>query len=135
MLNRLAVKVTLIFESLFWPYSSMRKSDKKLDNQLRKSLTDFCEHELKNLNGFQWLTHSVKYPNVSSSLNIVCVFETNDQLQRFMSSSDKQAVESSLKSLLQGLNVKLSNFNQQLVFDTEENCNQFNQGNWAKRLA
>ena len=35
----------------------MRKSDKKIENQLRLTLTDVCETALKRFNGFEWLTH------------------------------------------------------------------------------
>ncbi|HCC80946.1 MAG TPA: Fis family transcriptional regulator, partial [Methylophaga sp.] len=39
----------------------MRKTDKKIDNELRLKLTDVCEQGLKNIAGFQWLTHLVNY--------------------------------------------------------------------------
>ena len=56
----------------------MRKSDKKLDNQLRLVLTDVCETALKEVEGFQWLTHVVNYSNFPQSLRVVCVFDTNE---------------------------------------------------------
>jgi len=113
----------------------MRKSDKKFDNELRKSLTQLCENELKELNGFQWVTHAVKYPNIQSSLNVICVFDNNENLELFMSSIDRRKVESHIIKILSALNVKLKDTSKQIVFDTEENCSRFNNGNWTKRLA
>ena len=51
----------------------MRKTDKKMDNQLRHVLTEVCEVALKDINGFQWLTHVVNYSNFPKSLQVVCV--------------------------------------------------------------
>ena len=39
----------------------MRKTDKKIDNNLRIVLTEVCEIALKEVTGFQWLTHLVDY--------------------------------------------------------------------------
>ena len=58
----------------------MRKTDKKMDNQLRHVLTEVCEVALKDINGFQWLTHVVNYSNFPKSLQVVCVFDTNENL-------------------------------------------------------
>ena len=113
----------------------MRKSDKKFENELRKSLTRLCENEFERLNGFRWLTHKVNYPNIQSSLKVVCVFDTNDNLELFLSSTDKPEVEAQILKVISQLSVKLKNVQNQLVFDSEENCNHVNSGNWAERLA
>ncbi len=34
----------------------MRKSDKKIENQIRDVLTDVCEDTLKSYDGFLWVT-------------------------------------------------------------------------------
>lgn len=113
----------------------MRKSDKKFDNELRKSLTRLCESQLEALVGFQWLTHTVSFANVQSSLKVVCVFDTNEHLELFLGSKNKLKVESLILKVMSDLNVKLKNTSKQLIFDTEENCIRFNNGNWAERLA
>ena len=113
----------------------MRKSDKKFDNELRKALTKLCENELETLDGFQWLTHTVNYPNVESSLKVICVFDLNENLERFMSSNENSKIESLILKTVSDLNIKLKNTSKQLVFDTEENCTRFNNGNWSQRLA
>ena len=115
--------------------TTMRKTDKKLDNQLRKKLTDICENKLAVFNGFQWLTHNVNYLNFPDSLEIICVFDTNERLAKFLSSKNKSKVSSSiLKSLLE-LDIKLSDANKHIMYDSEENCSRENNGNWLERLA
>ncbi|NVK25911.1 MAG: Fis family transcriptional regulator [Gammaproteobacteria bacterium] len=113
----------------------MKKSDKKFDNELRKSLTSLCDNELKCIDGFEWLTHTVNFSNIQASLKIVCVFDTNQHLNRFLSSSEKPKVESCILNVISDLNIKLKKPSKQLVFDSEENCHQFNYGNWAVRLS
>jgi len=49
----------------------MRKTDKKLDNQLIKLLTEVCETALEDFSGFQWLTHIVDYSNFPKSLKVI----------------------------------------------------------------
>jgi len=46
----------------------MRKTDKKRDNTLRLALTEVCDIALKDIAGFQWLTHCVNYSNFPQSL-------------------------------------------------------------------
>lgn len=113
----------------------MRKSDKKFENELRKSLTRLCENELEQLEGFEWLTHTVSFPNIQTSLKIICVFDTNDSLNHFLCSDDKRKIETRILKVMSELNVKLKNTSKQIVYDTEENCTRMNKGNWAKRLA
>lgn len=53
----------------------MRKKDKKIDNELRLVLIDACEQALKDITGFQWLTHFlVNYDDFPNSLMVACVF-------------------------------------------------------------
>lgn len=52
----------------------MRKSDKKLDNEIIRQLTEVCETMKPQLSGFVWLTHTVNYQRFPASLNITLVF-------------------------------------------------------------
>lgn len=111
----------------------MRKSDKKRDNDIRKALTSLCEKQMKFYDGFQWLTHTVNYANFPASFKVICVFDTNEQLRRFLASDDNAKVTSTIAKALSGLKIKLPS--QYLVFDSEEDCEQHNGGNWQARLA
>ncbi len=113
----------------------MRKSDKKLDNEIRKALTSICENQLKLCEGFEWLTHTANYSNFPASLKVICVFDTNEQLELFLASSDCTKVTSSISKALSNLGIKLSQSAKYLVFDSEENCGRDNKGNWKARLS
>jgi len=113
----------------------MRKSDKKIDNQLRLVLTDVCEVALKQVDGFQWLTHSVNYSAFPRSLKVVCVFDTNQNLAVFMSQKSKAELTSLIKAKLSTVDVKVKNVADHIIYDTEQNCETEHQGKWADRLA
>jgi len=114
----------------------MRKTDKKIDNQLRLVLTDVCETALKEIDGFQWLTHRVNYSNFPKSLQIICVFDTNEQLANFTSNSNsnKKSFTSLIQMKLNEIGVKFKNVADHILYDTEENCAKDHHGNWANRL-
>lgn len=113
----------------------MRKTDKKIDNQIRETLTDVCETTLKTIEGFQWLTHTVNYSNFPNSLRVVCVFDSNENLNFYLSSDNKNYLPSFIKQELLKINIKLKSIKKHVFFDTEENCDKQDDGNWAKRLS
>jgi len=113
----------------------MRKTDKKIDNQLRLALTDVCETALKEIDGFQWLTHLVNYSDFPKSLKVICVFDTNEQLSAFTSNHNQHILTSSIQIKLNEMGVKLKSMADHISYDTEENCEKNHNGNWAARLA
>ncbi|MGC9460245.1 hypothetical protein [Vibrio genomosp. F10] len=112
----------------------MRKTDKKIDNQIRKTLTQLCETNLKQLAGFQWLTHSANYSNFPKTLKVTCVFSTNRQLSEFLENDGGSPVYSLVQTKLATIGVTLKDAAQHIAFDTDENCANEHGGNWAKRL-
>ena len=65
----------------------MKKSDKKIDNTVRKALTEVCEAALTEVAGFKWLTHFVNHNDFPDSLSVVCVFDTNVELANALADS------------------------------------------------
>lgn len=112
----------------------MRKSDKKLDNQIRSVLTEICETALKDIEGFQWLTHTVNYSNFPESLKVICIFDTNLSLDNYLKSDENNYFQSLVKSELSNLGIKFKRIVNHVLFDTEEDCDHQHNGNWAKRL-
>ena len=112
----------------------MRKTDKKIDNQLRLVLTDVCEIALKDIDGFRWLTHLINYTNFPKSLRVICVFNTEDNLKSFIQSSKNKELNSLIQSRLQDVNIKFKNIGEHISYDTDEACKKEHDGNWAVRL-
>ena len=113
----------------------MRKTDKKIDNQLRLVLTEVCEVALKNIDGFQWLTHLVNYANFPSSLKVVCVFDTNENLARCLSGASPADLSALIQAQLLVANVKVTDIVDHIYYDTEQDCASQHNGQWKDRLS
>lgn len=113
----------------------MRKSDKKIDNQIIKVLTEVCQSTLENTEDFEWLTHTVNFQNFPESLKIVCVFDTNIKLANYLKSANSMRLATLIANSLADIGVELKDAKNQIELDSEENCTLYHGGNWRKRLA
>lgn len=112
----------------------MRKSDKKLDNQIRETLTELCD-ELLDLNvGFEWLTHLVDYDRFPQSLKVICIFQNDEQQKEFVASPHYPALINNLQTRLKKLSISLKDASKHLFFDNEAACERTHQGKWADKL-
>ena len=112
----------------------MRKSDKKIENQIRDVLTDVCEDTLKSYDGFLWVTHTVNFSSFPQSLKIVGVFDTNQDRTHFLESGGQQEVVMVIQNAFNQVGIKLKNVDKHISYDTQENCDRDHQGKWNLRL-
>ena len=112
----------------------MRKTDNKIDNHLRLALTEVCEIALKDIDGFQWLTHVVDYAKFPSSLKVVCVFDSNENLASFLSSSGPTALSALIHTHLHSVNISVKDVKDHILYDTEQDCASQDDGQWGRRL-
>lgn len=112
----------------------MRKTDKNIDNQIRIGLTEVCEHALKNIDGFMWLTHIVNYNEFPMSLKIVCMFEFNDDIERLKKNNGQVELVELINNKLAAIKIKLKNPSHHVHYDSEEACDKSHDGQWGNRL-
>jgi small-conductance mechanosensitive channel len=112
----------------------MKKTDKTLENTIITLLTKVCEQSLKNLDGFQWLTHSVNYNDFPRSLTIICIFDTQGQVLKIVKSPNYDYLTSMIVEQLKSAGIELPNPQKQIKFDSEEACTIEHAGNWKRRL-
>lgn len=112
----------------------MRKSDKKIENQIRDVLTDVCEDTLKGYDGFLWVTHTVNFSSFPQSLKIVCVFDTNQDRTNFLEGEGHKEVSMTIQKAFSQVGIALKNSDKHISYDTQENCDRDHQGKWNKRL-
>ncbi|EGN75519.1 hypothetical protein A28LD_1132 [Idiomarina sp. A28L] len=62
----------------------MRKSDKKLETEIIRRLTDVCEAMKPELEGSIWLTHEVNYQRFPESLMVTLMFNDEVSEQVFL---------------------------------------------------
>jgi hypothetical protein len=99
----------------------MRKSDKKVENLLRITLTAVCDNTLKEETGFQWITHFVNYDDFYNSLKIVCVFDTNENLSQFTATGSNVDLTALIQTKLIEAGIILKGKTANITYDTEEN--------------
>ncbi len=112
----------------------MRKTDKKLESTLITALTEVCNEALEAFDGFQWLTHFANYSHFPDSLIIVCVFDTNEHLEKMYQKDTGNAFRHMIKSKLESIGIRLKNIHLHVKFETEEACKKENDGRWNKRF-
>lgn len=110
----------------------MTKSDKKLEKALVNALTNLCELYKNKALGFSWLTHTGTIAPLS--LQVTCVFTSNEQLTLAITEKSTQAFEQDIRKVLSTIFGKQANKKCTIWFDSEENCQLTNQGNWQQRL-
>lgn len=115
-------------------YFTMRKSDKKIDNQLRESLTQVCDAALKDIEGFQWLTHQANYSDFPNSLKIICVFDTKEQMNDYLNSSQNAYLLDLISKELNMMRIKIKSVAKVVSYDSEESCLAEHNGNWSRRF-
>jgi hypothetical protein len=113
----------------------MKKSDRKLDNKLRSALTEVCEKALDEIEGFKWLTHLVNFNNFPKSLLVICVFETNSELDNAKMNGQIAELKQMIANELAKAHFNIKDLNKHIKFDTEENCDNQNSGRWNQRLS
>jgi len=98
----------------------MKKTDKKLEQQICQALTRACETAKAEVQGFQWLTHLVNYNQFPNSLSIICFFSTKDDLKQAYQDDKDQFIISLIKSELEQINIRLKDIKRHVSFDVEK---------------
>ncbi len=113
----------------------MKKSDKKIDRAIREALTEVCEIALVEIAGFQWITHLVNFDRFPASLSVVCVFDTDDSLNKAIGRGDEERLRILIRQHLTLAGFSIADIMKRVRFDTEEACSRVHKGNWVERLA
>ncbi len=109
----------------------MKKTNKKLDKQISQALTQACEAAKEKVTGFQWLTHFADYHHFPGSLSVVCVFDSNAELEQAQLQQHDQLLINLIKTELEAINIKFNKINQHISFASEEDCRNHCNGNWV----
>lgn len=113
----------------------MKKTVRKLDNNVIKALTIACESFKDKVDGFEWLTHSADYSNFPASLVVTCVFDMNKSVDVMLQSELDIALRKQVQKQLLKAGILLKDVRRHVFFDTEEACLLEHNGDWKRRLA
>lgn len=113
----------------------MKKTIKKLDDNVIKALTQACE-TFKQWNcGFDWLTHTARYNAFPGSLMITCVFELDAEVAQAEDTDTARKMRQVIQANLLKVGVKVKDIRRHVRLDSEESCLRDDDGNWQQRLS
>lgn len=112
----------------------MSKTNKKIDNNICKALTDVCEQAKVEISGFQWLSHTANYTQFPGSLMVTCVFDSDKSLSAAVENDSDTVLQKLVQKSLFKVGVVLKDVRQNFRLDSEECCERENGGDWAVRL-
>jgi hypothetical protein len=106
----------------------------RIERRLITTLTEACETAKSEIKGFTWLTHTADLNALAETLNVIWVFET--LADRKLAEVDAKARIFELTAIAldeAGIELKLTDRN--VRFDSEQECENAQGGDWQKRLA
>lgn len=92
----------------------MKKSDKKLDNLLRKALTIACENIKDKIPDFNWLTHEVNYQQYPTSLIIRCYVNHQQTVDKLIETNQLSTIHQAIERQLNIIGINKFNANKQI---------------------
>jgi len=113
----------------------MKKTVKKLDNNVIRALTIVCENAKESVPGFEWLTHRARYDQFPGSLVVTCVFADYDSQIKALEEKKDLYLCKRIQIQLLKVGIVLKNTRNLVRLDNEQDCLRDNQGDWARRLS
>lgn len=97
----------------------MKKTHKKIENNLHKRLTIACEN-IKDLTpSLSWLTHNVNYDNFPQSLSINCYIINKESINLIENSNLDLMIKQIIKNQLKLIGIDNFNVNKQIIYMVE----------------
>lgn len=105
------------------------------ERRLIAALTQACEAGKAELVGFVWLTHRVDYQKLRGSLLVTWVFDTEANRELALARGQAQLMADLTANAFSDAGILVSPVSNHLAFDSEEQCQRIDAGNWEQRLA
>lgn len=112
-----------------------KRDQAHIERRLVATLTEACETAKAEIVGFSWLTHEMDYGAFPSSLMVVWVFDTQANKDQALANGQGERMVELTAVALRDADVLVSPVSAHVHFDTEEQCQRANTGNWQQRLA
>ncbi len=106
----------------------------RMERRLMTTLTEACETAKSEIKGFTWLTHTADLNALAQTLKVIWVFETLADRQLAQADAKARIFELTAIALTEAdIDLKLTDRN--VRFDSEQECQSSQGGDWQKRLA
>lgn len=112
-----------------------KREQASTDRVLVAALTRACEIAKTEIVGFSWLTHEVDYQSFPASLQVIWIFDTQAQLAEALEIGQGKRMYELIAEAFAEAGVSVNVVSAHVRFDSEEECQRTNGGNWQSRLA
>lgn len=106
----------------------------RLERRLIATLTDACETAKSEITGFTWLTHTADLNALADTLKVIWVFETLAEKERAQIEAKARIFELTAIAL-EAASIDLNLNDRNVRFDSEQECQNAQGGDWHRRLA
>jgi hypothetical protein len=110
------------------------RHQRQLDQELVRSLTRACEAAKAEVEGFAWVTHAAQWDNFPASLRLVWVFETKADVEQALEKGYGERLYALSTEALSESGIQVQKITAHVSFDSEEECQRVDHGNWQLRL-
>lgn len=111
-----------------------KRESAHLERRLVATLTEACETAKAEIQGFEWLTHTVDYNAFPQSLRVIWVFDTRVNKDLALSSGADERMRELTAAALHEAEVDAVRLDRCVHFDSEEACRAQHGGDWGLRL-
>ena len=112
-----------------------KRNQAQIERRLVKALTEACEIAKHQIDGFVWLTHAVDHEAFATSLKVVWVFDTQNNKDFALADGEAGYMVELTEKAFDKANVNVRNVASHVYFDSEEECQRTDAGQWPQRLA
>ena len=112
----------------------LSKTNKKIDSNVCKALTEVCEQAKVDIDGFLWLTHRANYTEFPGSLKVTCVFNSDSEMAAACDQQHDVTLRQNIQKQLLKFGIVLKDVRQNVQLDSEEACARQSDGQWDERL-
>jgi hypothetical protein len=107
----------------------------RIERRLIAALTEACEIAKSEIEGFTWLTHTADLSALANTLKVTWVFETLSDQKLAQAGTQKARIFELTAVALSEADVDVIASERNVRFDSEEECQRMDAGDWQKRLA
>ncbi|MCQ3030652.1 hypothetical protein NLO88_08280 [Pseudomonas syringae] len=112
-----------------------KRDQARIERRLASTLTEACETAKAEIAGFSWLTHEGDYAAFPASLRVIWIFDTDIQKDHALASGQRERMVELTAQALEDAEIVIADISKRVQFDSEEQCQRANGGNWQQRLA
>ena len=97
----------------------MTKTEKKIEKSVIQELTRVCEIAKVDVDGFEWLTHTVDYEDFPRSLKVYCIFGSDMEIKQAIDSGKSELIHDLIRNEFELIDIVFKDISAHVVFDTE----------------